>query len=160
MRGTVEGIWITADAKGEPRAVDAVRAIEGAGLEGDRYARGEGTFSAKPGAGRQVTLVAAEAVDDLAADGIHLSPGDLRRNVVTRGVDLDALLGHRFRIGDVVLEAVRPCPPCGHLQGLTVTGIVAALQDKGGLRADVVVGGELRVGDAVEVLREIEAATA
>jgi MOSC domain-containing protein YiiM len=77
---------------------------------------------------------------------------EARRNVVVRGVDVDALRGRRFRIGDVELVGRRRCEPCAHLERLTRPGVLRALVHRGGLRADIVAGGELRVGDEVAPL--------
>ena len=75
-----------------------------------------------------------------------------RRNVVVRGVDVDALRGRRFRIGAVECVGRRRCEPCAHLERLTRPGVLRALVHRGGLRADIVAGGELRVGDEVAPL--------
>lgn len=147
MTGRVVGIFV-APAGGEQCVpVATVRAVEGVGLAGDRYAAAVGTFSAKPGTGRHVTLVDAAAVAEAG-----LAPGRSRRNIETEGVDLLALVGRRFRIGDAELVGMRDCPPCGHLQRLTTPGVMTALQGRGGLRAEVMVSGMLSAGDAVEVV--------
>lgn len=142
----VVGIFVAPAGGAACEAVPSVVAVAGAGLEGDRYAVGEGTFSAKPGTGRHVTLVDAAAV---AAAG--LAPGESRRNLETEGVDLLSLVGRRFRIGGAELVGMRDCPPCGYLQKKTHGGVVAALQGVGGLRAEVVVTGTISAGDAIEV---------
>jgi hypothetical protein len=145
--GTVEAI-VLGDAASEPlRVVDAATAVAGRGLEGDRYHAGAGTFSHGGGPGRDLTLVEAEALEDVGLD-----PASARRNLVVRGVELDALLGRRFGVGGVECLGQRRCEPCAHLQRLTRPGVLRALVHRGGLRADVVVGGELRVGDAVTPL--------
>jgi hypothetical protein len=93
-----------------------VHAIAGLGLEGDRYAVGRGTFSVAGGRGNELTLIAGEVLDALALpDGRPLSGGEARRNVVTRGLDLNALVGRRFRIGELELFGRRRCEPCAHL---------------------------------------------
>ncbi len=125
-------------------------AIPGFGLEGDRYALGVGSFSRWPGLGRQVSLIAAEAIDDVLAEtGIDLREGRSRRNLVTRDVRLTDLIGKIFRIGDAVFRGDRECTPCAFLERLTERGAFAALKGRGGLRADVISGGLLRVGDIV-----------
>ena len=101
-----------------------------------------GTFSNRHGRGHDLTLVAAELLDDVA-------PEEARRNIVTRGIDLDALIGTRFRIGDVECFGQRRCEPCAHLERLTRPGILRTLIHKGGLRADVLTDGEIRTGSAV-----------
>lgn len=154
--GVVDAIFL-AKAGGAPRErVEAVRAVEGKGLEGDRYfgrppRRMGGRLET-----RQVTLVEAEAVEDAARTaGRELGPGEARRNVVTRGVRLNGLVGREFRVGEAVLRGTELCDPCSHLGRFTWRGIVRDLENRGGLRAEVVRGGEIREGDAV-VVREPE----
>lgn len=152
MDGRVEAIFITGGATEALRRVPAADAVAGAGLEGDRYALGVGTYSGKPGPDRHVTLIAAEALDAVAAAGWALAPGEHRRNVVVRGVDLDGLVGRTFRVGDATLRGIRPCPPCGHLERVTGRpGLREVLEDRAGLRAEVVTGGAIAEGAAVVV---------
>jgi len=128
-------------------------ALSGKGLAGDRYAEAVGTFSDWPGKGRALTLIEAEALESLARErGVALAPHESRRNLVLRGVRLEDLLGVRFQIGEVVLIGRRSAPPCKHLEQLTRPGVLKALAGRGGLRADIEVGGELRLGQAVEIL--------
>lgn len=145
--GRVAGIFVAPGAGAACASVSSVRAVEGAGLEGDRYAVGEGTFSPKPATGRHVTLVDAAAV---AAAG--LAPGESRRNIETEGVDLLSLVGVRFRVGSAELVGMRDCPPCGYLQKMTRPDVKKRLAGAGGLRAEVVVGGVISVGDPIEPL--------
>lgn len=145
--GTVAAIVLAPAAEAPLRSVDSAWAIAGRGLQGDRYADGAGTFSGGGGRGRDLTLVAAEVLDD-----VGLEPVDARRNLVVRGVDLDALRGRRFRVGEVECLGQRRCEPCAHLERLTRPGVLRALVHRGGLRADIVRGGELRVGDPVQEL--------
>jgi len=144
--GTVEQILV-AGKKGTPRSpVDRVVAVQGKGLEGDRYfGQGPGRYAAD----RQVTLIEAEAVDAVRAAGIPFTPADARRNVVTRGVRLNELVGRTFRVGAAVLRGVELCHPCGHLAKLTYRGVTRDLKMRGGLRAEVLEGGEIHVGDAL-----------
>ncbi len=142
--GVVEGVFLAPAAEAPMVAADAVPAVPGRGLEGDRYFEGAGTFSARGGTGRDLTLVSVEALESAG-----VAPLEARRNVVVRGVDLDALIGRRFRVGEVECLGRRRCEPCAHLQRLTRPGVLRALVHRGGLRADVVSGGVLRVGDAV-----------
>lgn len=144
--GTVEAILVAAAAEAAMRRMDETEAVAGRGLAGDRYGEGRGTFGGRDG-GYELTLVAAEALEDAG-----VSPEEARRNVVTRGVDLDALIGRRFRLGGAELVGRRRCEPCAHLQRLTRPGVLRALVHRGGLRADVLAGGPLRVGDRVEAL--------
>ena len=143
--GTLEAIYVAAAAGDLPVAVEAAE-VTAAGLAGDRYEAGVGTFSHRLPDGRAVTLIAAETLDDL---GERLADGRHRRNLVVRGVDLDALLRRTFTVGGVVLRGARPCPPCGRLARLTDPEAKRLLHRRGGLRADVVTPGTIRVGDAV-----------
>jgi MOSC domain-containing protein YiiM len=149
----VEAIVVAPDAEAGPVRVGRARARAGRGLEGDRYFDGRGTFSAWPGPGRDLTLIEAEVLDELDFPAGRLSPEEARRNVVTRGVDLNALVGRRFRIGDVECLGRRRCEPCDHLERLAASagkpGTLRALVHKGGLRADVLSDGEIEVGQSV-----------
>ena len=136
------------------RPLARVRAVAGRGLEGDRYWKHEGSFSRWPGALREVSLIEREALEAAEREfGVALARGEHRRNLVVEGVDLGALLKRRFRIGGAVFEGLRVCAPCKYL--VRVTGqerIFEALVRRGGLRAGIVAGGEIAVGDAVEPL--------
>jgi MOSC domain-containing protein YiiM len=148
--GQVEAIFVAPQAGAGMRPLVAVRAIAGHGLEGDRYAIGEGTFSVAGGRGNDVTLIAGEVLDTLALpDGRPLSGAEARRNIITRGLDLNALVGRRFRIGELELIGRRRCEPCAHLQRLTRPGVLRELVHRGGLRADLITSGTLRVGDPI-----------
>ena len=150
-RGTVVGIYC-ADSAAEPlRSVDSVRALPGKGLEGDRYFRRRGTYSETPGGGREVTLIEIEALEALRRDyKIELEPGAARRNIVTRGVALNHLVGREFSVGGVRLRGVRLCEPCAHLEKLSRKGVLQSLLHRGGLRADILSEGTIRPGDPVE----------
>ena len=131
-------------------AIGRAVAIPGRGLEGDRYAAGAGTFTDASARGHDITLIAAEVLDALTLpSGERIAYAEARRNVVTRGIDLDALIGRRFRIGEVECVGQRPCEPCAHLERLTAPGALRALVHRGGLRADVVADGTIEVGAAV-----------
>jgi len=119
--------------------VDSVTALAGKGLVGDRH------FS-EDAWGMALTLIQAEALAD-----VGLSGAPSRRQVVVRGVGLNDLVGRRFRVGDVECVGVELCEPCAHLQGLTRPGIIKDLLHRGGLRADILSDGQIRVGDAVVV---------
>jgi len=153
--GKVESIYIAARAEEDTRPVKAVTVVAGRGIEGDRYFRtdGSGTFHEADKHGQDLTLIEAEAIEGLAADtGIELGPGEARRNVVTRGVALNDLIGRRFTVGEVEAVGNRLCDPCSHLEKLTKPGVLKGLVERGGLRADVVRGGQIEVGDAVREL--------
>ena len=146
MSGVVEAIYVGGDASEEPHArADEVQVRAGAGIEGDRHGD------------KDITLFEAEAIEGLEADtGIKLAPGETRRNVMTRGVALNDLLGHRIRIGEVEAVVTELCHPCSHLQQLTQPGVLRGLTNRGGLNADVVAGGAIRVGDRLEDLGPAE----
>jgi MOSC domain len=148
MSGVVESIHIAERKRQMPRSVVRARAVAGRGLEGDRYYEGKGTFSDWRGE-RDLTLIEAEALEEADVD---LEPGAARRNVVVRGLDLNALVGRRFRIGEVECEVLELSPPCKHLEKLTEPGVMRALADRGGIRAAIRAGGEIAVGDPVEPL--------
>jgi len=151
--GIVKSIYIAPQAKGSVNAVTRVRAVAGYGLEGDRYFTKMGTFSPKDVPDRQVTLIESEALEGLARDySIELAAGDARRNIVTSGVALNHLVGHEFRVGEAVLLGTRLCEPCDHLESLTKPGVRAGLIHRGGLRAQIIEGGAIAVGD--ELLEE------
>ncbi|MGL5827082.1 MAG: MOSC domain-containing protein [Nocardioides sp.] len=157
QRGTVAAIAI-ADAATMPMTmVDRASAIAGRGLAGDRYERQAGTFTPRRAGGRgyDLTLIENEAIDGVNRAGHLLRPADARRNIVTRGVDLNALVGRRFRIGDVECVGRRLCEPCSHLAALTSPGVLKALIHRGGLRADIVVGGQIELNSIVETIDDV-----
>jgi MOSC domain-containing protein YiiM len=150
-RGAVSAIHIARDAAGPMMPLSEVRAVPAQGLEGDRYFRKTGSYSSRPGTGRELTLIEAEAVEAIAREaGIELAPGASRRNITTRGVALNHLVGRQFRAGEVLLEGVRLCEPCGHLESLTKAGVREGLIHRGGLRARILTDGTIRVGDPIQ----------
>ena len=147
--GTVESIHIASGATLPTHTVDEVQAIPGVGLEGDRYALRSGTFW-KPLPDRELTLIEAEAIEALKQEyNLELAPGEARRNVVTRGVALNHLVGREFQIGNVKIRGIRLCEPCDHLQRLTGREVIKSLARRGGLRAQILTQGTIRVGDPV-----------
>lgn len=149
MQGTVESIHIASGAKEAMRAVNRVEAIPGVGLDGDRYALKQGTFF-KPEPDFELTLIEAEAIEAIKREySVDLPAGDARRNVVTRGVALNHLVGREFSIGNVKVRGIRLCEPCSHLQALTELPVIKALRHRGGLRAQILSAGEIHVGDTV-----------
>jgi MOSC domain-containing protein YiiM len=149
--GSVVSIQIAPAAEAPMVTVPQVEAVAGKGLAGDRYFRRAGTYSERlPSAGRQVTLIEAEAIEAIAREaGLEIAPEASRRNITTRGVPLNHLVGRRLRIGDVVLEGTRLCEPCAHLESLSKGGVLKALVHRGGLRCDIVAGGVIKVGDTI-----------
>jgi MOSC domain-containing protein YiiM len=151
FKGTVVSINITPAAEGGMTPVSEAHAVPGKGLTGDRYFNQTGTYSKTPGPDREVTLIAIEAIEALQRDyHIVLDPKDSRRNIVTRGVPLNHLVGREFTIGSVSLRGIRLCEPCGHLEGLTREGVRAGLVHRGGLRAQILTDGVIRPGDPVQ----------
>jgi steroid delta-isomerase-like uncharacterized protein len=148
--GRVVSIHITRAASAPMQSLLSVRAVSGRGLEGDRYFTHQGTFSNEPGEGRDVTLIESEAVDALNAKlGAALSPGEMRRNIVTRGIALNHLVGRDFRVGETLLRGIRLCEPCDHLQSLTRDGVLKQMIHRGGLRANILADGVINAGDAL-----------
>lgn len=146
-QGSVVVIYVTA-VKGEPmRAVKSVRAVEGRGLEGDRYFDHGGTWSVKPGSDCEVTLIESEAVEAVERDcDVALQASQSRRNIVTLGVPLNHLVGREFEVGEAVLHGMTLCEPCGYLEKKTRDGVKQALLHRGGLRARIVKGGVISTG--------------
>ena len=148
--GEVVSIHIADKAEARVRSVDHIRAVPGKGLEGDRYFLESGTYSDRPGPGREVTLIESEAIEAMARDNeITIPPGATRRNVTTRGTPLNHLVGHEFEVGPVRLLGIKLCEPCSHLESLTQKGIIAGLVHRGGLRANILTEGDIRVGDVI-----------
>jgi MOSC domain-containing protein YiiM len=151
--GVVEAIYVGPRREALPASVDRVEAVPGKGLEGDRYFKKDGTFYEDTKPGQDLTLIEAEAIEGLAADdGIELDPAEARRNVVTRGISLNDLVGRRFMVGDVECLGQRLCDPCSHLERLTKPGVLKGLVNRGGLRADIVTGGPIAIGASVRGL--------
>ena len=138
----VEAIHVGSVKGGELARVESVRAIAGQGLEGDRKFFPEG---ARPG--QAITLVEAEVVED-----VDLPPGGTRRQITVRGVELNDLIGKRFRVGDVECFGVELCEPCSHLESMTRPGIIKELVHRAGINADILTDGTISVGDSVAVV--------
>jgi MOSC domain-containing protein YiiM len=138
VAGTVDAIHIAAEHERLPGPVDAVE-VTAEGLRGDRYY-----------GRRNITLIEAEALEGMGADtGIELSAAESRRQILTRGIRLNELAGERFTVGEVECVGEEWCEPCEHLQRLTRPGVLRGLVHRGGLRADIVRGGRIAVGDPV-----------
>ena len=160
QHGRVEALAIADRAEAPMQEVTTARAIPDRGLDGDRYAKRVGTFTPRSGlgVGYDLTLIEAEVLDKLTLpDGRRLGYAEARRNVVTRGIDLNTLVGQRFRVGDVECVGRRLCEPCAHLERLTHRGVLRKLIHRGGLRADVLTTGSITVGAAIECLERDEA---
>jgi MOSC domain-containing protein YiiM len=149
LHGQLIGIYLAPRKSKELLPFEKVEAVPGRGLVGDRYFLKEG---GKHKPSREVTLIEAEALEALADDyQITLQPAQSRRNLLTRGVSLNHLVGKMFTIGAVTLRGILLCEPCGHLESLTEKGVKAGLIHRGGLRAQLLVGGMLEVGVAITV---------
>ncbi len=148
--GKVESIHIASAATGPVQALDHAVLIPGVGLEGDRYALKQGTFY-KPEPDFELTLIEAEAIEALRRDyEVELPAGEARRNIVTRGVALNHLVGREFVIGAVRIRGIRLCEPCDHLQKVTGKHLIKGLRHRGGLRAQILTRGTIRVGDTIK----------
>ena len=145
MSGTVEAIHISREHERLPEPVEAVEAVPGSGLRGDRYFAQAGGHAE----GKDITLIEAEAIEGFRADtGLELTAAEMRRQVLTRGVGLNDLVGKRFRVGEVECVGRILCEPCNHIQSLTRPGVLRGMVHRGGLRADMLRGGRIEVGDA------------
>jgi MOSC domain-containing protein YiiM len=147
--GTVDSIQIASAAKAAMQAVDQAEAIPGVGLEGDRYALKTGTFY-KPQADFELTLIEAEAIEAVLREyKISMTVSEARRNIVTRNVPLNHLVGREFTVGPVRIRGIRLCEPCSHLEAITGLPVINGLRHRGGLRAQILTQGVIRVGDEV-----------
>ncbi|EMA54534.1 MOSC domain-containing protein [Halococcus salifodinae] len=158
--GTVERIFTAPEPEVEMTERSDVEAVAKSGLRGDRYFREieTGTFvkwesDEQRHDGYDLTLIEQEAVTAIEREAeIELAPGEHRRNIETRDVALNHLVGQRFQVGDAICRGDRLCEPCSHLQRITHDGVLQALTHRGGLRADILEDGMIRPGDAVEPL--------
>jgi len=150
FEGKVISINIADAAEAPMQSVNEARAVPGRGLEGDRYFNGTGTFS-KPSPDRELTLIEAEAVEAMKRElDVDYGLGDSRRNVVTRGAPLNHLVGKEFWIGEVKARGLRLCEPCKHLQKLSQEKVLPGLVHRGGLRAQILSEGTIRVGEPIK----------
>lgn len=155
LSGTVVAIAVAERATGDMHVVDHARALADRGLDGDRYAAKAGTFTPTSATARgyDLTLIEAEVLDGLTLpEGRTLGYAEARRNIVTQGIDLNALVGRRFRVGDVECVGQRLCEPCSHLERLTTKGTLRGLIHRGGLRADVLSNGSVTTGGIIETI--------
>jgi MOSC domain-containing protein YiiM len=157
MAGFVEGIFLAPKSGAQMKSVQAATALEGCGLEGDRYCAGTGHWS-RFGRICEVTFIAAEDLDDIEREtGVGVENGEHRRNVVTRGISLRALRrGERFRVGEVVFDYRGPRSVCRYIERLTEPGMTQALKGCGGICARVIENGTVWVGDEIEMLQPTE----
>ena len=153
LEGRIEHLFITG-AMSEPMTPqESLTARAGKGIEGDRYLKGTGTYSKKPEPGRQITLVEGEVLDWLTSEhGLTVRPQECRRNVVTRGIELNPLAGRELMVGPVRVFVHRLCQPCRYIEKLLgQPDLYERWWDKGGLRCEILDGGIIRVGDKVRI---------
>jgi MOSC domain-containing protein YiiM len=158
-QGRVVSVHIAPEASAKMETVTEAHAVPGRGLEGDRYFKGAGFYSKRPShGGREVTLIEVESVEALDHGvlsgqgdtlGIKLSPRDTRRNIATKGVPLNHLVGQEFWVGPVLMRGARLCEPCKHLDDLTQPGVMGGLIHRGGLRAQILTEDVIRPGDTI-----------
>lgn len=149
MHGTLAAIYISPKPKQPMQARDEARLVAGRGVDGDRYFQRQGTFFKEPAPDREVTLIETEAIDIMARECAPFTAAESRRNLVTRGIRLNDLVGREFQIGTVRLKGLRLCHPCAHLTRLSGKQVLVGLAGRGGLRAQVQNEGTIRVGDSV-----------
>jgi len=148
--GRLLHIHIAAAAAQPMRRLESANLLAGSGIEGDRYATRTGKYSATHHIDRQVTLIEAETLDALARDhGIALAPAEHRRNLTTRGVPVNHLVGRYFRIGECVLFGGRLNMPCRYLEELTGKKVFKPLLNRSGLNCRIIVGGVVHTEDVV-----------
>ncbi|MGH2773340.1 MAG: MOSC domain-containing protein [Actinomycetota bacterium] len=149
--GTVHALYTASESGAPIESRESLTLIPGVGVAGDRYAIEKGHFSDPARTGRELTLIEQEAIEAVARDySLVLEAGITRRNVLTRGVALNHLVGRRFFVGEALVEGVRLNEPCNHLAAITgLKRIKQALTHRGGLRARVIKGGVIRPGDTI-----------
>lgn len=150
FEGKVVSINIAPSAEAPMQTVEHTRAVPGQGLEGDRYFFKQGSFY-KPQPDRELTLIEAEAIEAMKRElDVDYGLSDSRRNIVTRDVPLNHLVGKEFWIGEVKARGLRLCEPCSHLQKLSHQKVLPGLVHRGGLRAQILSEGTIQLGDTVK----------
>ena len=155
-QGTVVSLHITSAEAAPMRSLQEAHAVPGKGLEGDRYFLGTGYFSPHHGPSHELTFIEVETIDALNEEyaDLHIEAGDARRNVVTRGVPLNHLVGRQFQVGEVKLRGIRLCHPCLHIASITHHNMLSGLVNRGGLRTQILTEGIIREGDLIVDLGE------
>jgi MOSC domain-containing protein YiiM len=150
--GKVVGIYISPE-RGQPTtSVEQIVVIPGKGIRGDRYFRQTEKGEVHSKSGQEITLIEMEAIESLIHEGIKVTPGETRRNIITLGVPLNDLVGCSFMVGDIQLKGIRLCEPCNYLADLTDPRILAALVHRGGLRAEIITEGSIHLNDSITPL--------
>ncbi|MDI3309156.1 MAG: MOSC domain-containing protein [Acetobacteraceae bacterium] len=150
--GVIAHLHIAARAFLPMRGMEAIELVAGKGIVGDRYMLGveQGFYSEKPEPGRQITLFEEEALDCIRRDyGIEMTPEEHRRNVTTRGVPLNHLVGRQFWLGECLLEATRLSVPCRHIEAILEKPVFDPMVHRSGLNCRILRGGVVRVGDPI-----------
>ena len=149
----MEGLFIAQVGGAPMKGIQVTTALDGCGLEGDRYCTATGHWS-RLGRVCEVTFIAAEDLDAIEREtNVSVKNGEHRRNVVTRGISLKTLRrAERFRVGDAVFEHRGPRSVCQYIERLTESGMTQALKGRGGICARVIRSGAVRVGDDIEML--------
>ena len=156
-KAKVVSIFTAPEAEAPMEEVNIVEAVQGKGLQGDRYFKGEGTFSdTVESPSYEVTLIESEMVETFNERGeTTLDPHAFRRNLLTKGVSLNALVGKTFQVGDVTLKGTRLCEPCNHLATIVHKDVLQMVH-QAGLRAGIISSGTINIGDEIQVLVEAE----
>lgn len=150
-QGELLHIHIADGASQAMRGLGEARLLPGVGIDGDRYAARTGTYSKNHHIDRQVTLIEAETLEALARDHeVELAPAEHRRNLTTRGVPLNHLVGRYFRVGECVLYGGRLNVPCRYLEELIGKKVFKPLLNRSGLNCRIVAGGIIRTADRIE----------
>jgi len=150
--GTLSWIGVRSERRGQMTSVQHAQAVATLGIEGDHR------MTKTPGSGRQVTMISEEFIHQIAHFTGHqeIDPALLRRNLVVRGINLNALRHQRFEIGDALFEATALCHPCSRMETALGKGGVAAMLGHGGLCARILKTGTITVGDQLLVRPEGE----
>lgn len=150
--GTLLHIHIAEAARQDMQELAEATLLPGVGIEGDRYATGTGQYSRMPDI-REVTLIEIETLEALARDhDIDLPVHEHRRNLTVRNVPLNHLVGHRFKVGDTVLEGGRLNVPCKYLERVVSKSVYEPLLNRSGLNCRIIEGGVIRPGDMISLL--------
>lgn len=150
--GTVISLHTTMRMAESMDEVRYLKCLAGKGIDGDRYLLGTGTYSKKPEPGRQITIIEIEELEALEEIGLKCTPNQCRRNVISKGIRLNPLVGKEITVGEVRLKVHRFCQPCTYLEKkLNQPGLKDALWDKGGLKCEILTDGEIKPGDVIKV---------
>ena len=155
--GSIYRLYYCSEAKAEMIQAESLNCVMDRGIEGDRYFLGKGTFSQELSGtpDDQITLIESEEIDQFNHDnGLNLSYGSFRRNIITTGIKLNPLVGQKIQIGDVVLEAIRYCEPCAHLAQLLGQEILPQMMGRSGLRAKIISGGVVKSGQPITAVTD------